>query len=106
MTTEHEQHPPIDRRIHTESRLVEMEGKLLGRMDDRFEELKKLFMDAFPGGDPHGHRIAHEKVIKSSDRWEKIKFGVLEKITSGGVWAGMLFVALAVWEQFKHEVKK
>lgn len=106
MSGEHDQHPPIDRRIHTESRLVEMESRLLERVDNRFDELKKLFMDAFPGGDPHGHRIAHEQVIKSSDRWDKIKFGVLEKITAGGIWAAAAFIALAVWEGFKHEVKK
>lgn len=101
---EHEQQ--VDRRIHTEAKLSEMENRLSEKMEGHFVELKKLFMDAFPGGDPHGHRIAHEKSIKEKDRWDRIRFSVLEKVTSGGVWAAIAFVGLALWEQFKHEAKK
>lgn len=82
------------------------EQHLLLHIDKQFAALKQSFGDAFPDGDPHGHRIAHEKAITDASNWSKVRQSVVEKVASGGIWAGLLFGALAVWEAFKREVGK
>ena len=39
------------------------EGKLHEHVDERVAMIQQSFVSAFPGGDPHGHRMAHEKYI-------------------------------------------
>jgi hypothetical protein len=80
------------------------EQHLTLHIDKQFALLKQTFSDAFPAGDPHGHRISHEKAIASASEWDTVKRGVIEKIASGGVWAALLFGALAVWDAIKREV--
>ena len=80
------------------------EQHLLLHMDRQFALLKQSFSDAFPNGDPHGHRIAHEKQIADQTGWDKVKQGVVEKIVSGGVWAAIGFGMLAIWDAIKREV--
>lgn len=82
------------------------EQHLLLHIDKQFAGLKQSFNDAFPDGDPHGHRIAHEKAISSATNWKKVQQGIVEKVASGGVWAALLFGALAVWDAIKREVSK
>lgn len=80
------------------------EQHLLLHIDKQFAELRRSFGDAFPGGDPHGHRIAHEKAIADANQWSKVRQGVVEKVASGGVWAALMFGALAVWDALKREI--
>lgn len=80
------------------------EQHLTAHMDRQFALLKQSFSDAFPGGDPHGHRIAHEKQIADQTGWDKLKLGVVEKVINGGVWAAVVFIALAGWDFLKREV--
>jgi len=40
--------------------LTAHEQHLTLHMDSQFALLRKSFAEAFPGGDPHGHRLAHE----------------------------------------------
>ena len=79
---------------------------LLLHIDKQFAGLKQSFNDAFPNGDPHGHRIAHEKAIADATQWHKVRQGVVEKVASGAVWAAILFAALAVWDAIKREAGK
>lgn len=83
-------------------RLAEMEQRLAERVDARFQELKSLIISAYPGGDPHGHRLAHEEMIASTQRWSRMKFGVIEKITGGGALAALIFVSHAVWDYIQR----
>lgn len=80
------------------------EQHLLLHIDRQFATLRQSFGDAFPGGDPHGHRIAHEQQIANAHTWGKVRQGVVEKVASGGIWAAILFGALAIWEAVKREV--
>lgn len=82
------------------------EQHLLLHIDKQFAALKQSFGDAFPGGDPHGHRIAHEKAIADATQWHRVRQGVVEKVVSGGIWAAVLFGALAIWDAIKREVGK
>ena len=84
--------------------LDEHEKQLKAHMDKQFAQLQSSFDSAFPNGDPHGHRLAHETEIRSASEWDRIKTEALNKVITGGVWALVVFLALAIWDRFKHEV--
>lgn len=86
--------------------LVTHEQHLMLHMDKQFATLSQSFSDAFPGGDPHGHRLAHEIQIRSAHWWEKAKGDAFSKVASAGVWSVVIFLAIAAWEHIKNEVKK
>jgi hypothetical protein len=88
-----------------ERRIAKMEEKLVLHMDTRFAQLHKLITDAFPDGDPHGHRMFHEKSIKDADAWSRIKGEVLSKFLTSGLWVAAAWLAFAIWQSFKESVK-
>lgn len=82
------------------------EQHLMAHMDRQFALLKQSFGDAFPSGDPHGHRIAHEKQIANASWWDKTKSDAFSKVASAGLWAIVVFLAIAAWEHIKSEARK
>lgn len=86
--------------------LAAHEQHLTLHMDKQFASLRQTFSEAFPGGDPHGHRIAHEKAIRNATGWDKLKSEVASKFLTAGLWVAVGWMAIAIWEAFKHEVKK
>jgi hypothetical protein len=89
-----------------ERRLGKFEDKMLQHMDVKFAQMHRLITDGYPGGDPHGHRMAHEKMIRDADGWAKIKGDILSKFLTGGLWLGAAYLALAAWQMLKDEVTK
>lgn len=68
--------------------------------------IAKLMSQAFPEGDPDGHRRHHLLVIAREEA--KVKFWN-EMVTAGAKWAGLGvlgFLATAVWFAIKAEVHK
>lgn len=86
--------------------LTNHEQHLVAHMDRQFAALRQSFADAFPGGDPHGHRLAHEKFIANASWWEKVKADAAGKLATAGIWVFLLFLAAAAWEYIKHEARK
>lgn len=86
--------------------LVIHEQHLMAHMDKQFALLKTSFADAFPGGDPHGHRLAHERYIAKATWWEKAKSDAFSKVASAGIWAVVVFLAIAAWEHIKSEARR
>ena len=86
--------------------LASHEQHLMAHMDAQFAALRQTFADAFPGGDPHGHRIAHEKAIANATWWDKTKSDAVSKVTAAGLWAVVVFLAVAAWEHIKQEAKR
>ena len=82
------------------------EHKVIAHMDAQFAALRQTFASAFPEGDPHGHRIAHEKAIRNAGWWDRIKSEAASKTLTAGVWVALLFVAAAVWEHIKSEARR
>ena len=81
-------------------------------MDDKlthhhaiFEErveaaVERVYISAFPDGDPEGHRRHHELVIRREE--ERLKFWQEMRI-AGAKWVGMgvlTFLVAAAWTQF------
>lgn len=86
--------------------LTQHEQHLTTHMDRQFALLRQSFADAFPNGDPHGHRLAHERYIAKATWWEKAKGDAFSKLTAAGAWAIVAFLAVAAWEHIKNEAKK
>lgn len=86
--------------------LTSHEQHLTTHMDKQFALLRQAFAEAFPGGDPHGHRLAHEKAIRNASWWDKIKSEAASKTITAGLWVTMAFIAMAIWEHIKMEAKK
>lgn len=86
--------------------LVTHEQHLTLHMDQQFALLRKSFADAFPHGDAHGHRLAHERAISKATWWDKAKSDAFSKVTATGLWAIVAFLALAAWEHIRQEARK
>lgn len=89
-----------------ERRLAKFEDKMLLHMDAKFAQMHKLISDGYPHGDPHGHRMAHEKMIREADGWSKIKGEIVTKFLTGGLWIAAGWLAFAIWQAFKESVHK
>lgn len=86
-----------------EARMVALIKNEFNTLGDKFTN---DFKNAFPGGDPHGHRLAHEKQIKDATRWDALKADFISKAFTTGLMAALFFALAAVWESVKSEVKK
>lgn len=86
--------------------LATHEQHLTLHMDRQFALLRQSFADAFPGGDPHGHRLAHERQIANASWWDKAKSDAFSKVTAAGLWAIVVFLCVAAWEHIKNEARK
>lgn len=86
--------------------LAAHEQHLTLHMDKQFAALKQAFNDAFPGGDPHGHRLAHERMIQTATWWNRAKGDAFSKVTAAGLWAIVVFLCVAAWEHIKSEARK
>ena len=86
--------------------LTSHEQHLMAHIDKQFAGLRQTFAEAFPGGDPHGHRLAHEKAIANATWWDKVKSDAVGKATAAGLWAVVVFLCVAAWEHIKSEAKK
>ena len=88
-----------------QSALERHELKMMEHLDSGFDRLTQTFASAFPGGDPHGHRLAHEKAIRDASGWAKLKADVVGKFLTAGLWAAAVFVAFAAWEAIKSNLQ-
>lgn len=86
--------------------LISHEQHLVAHMDRQFADLRRTFSEAFPGGDPHGHRLAHEKAIRNAGWWDKIKSEAASKTITASLWVTLAFIAMSVWEHIKSEARR
>lgn len=82
------------------------EQRMTSMFKSEFGQLHTLISAAFPNGDVHGHKIAHEKAIRDAGRWDQLKADFISTAFRTGLMAALGFVLIAVWEHFKSEVKK
>lgn len=86
--------------------LASHEQHLTRHIDQQFAALRQTFAEAFPAGDPHGHRLAHEQQIANASWWDKIATEAIGKTVTAGVWAMIVFFAISAWEHIKNEVRR
>jgi hypothetical protein len=87
------------------SALEEHESKMVGHMEQQYSQIKALISSAFPGGDPHGHRMAHEAQIRQADGFQKLKAEVVLKFITGGLWVAAAWAAVSLWNAFISNIK-
>ena len=74
----------------------------LVEMRDRFDQVDARltqFMTAFPADDIEGHRRYHELIIEEIEERRKLRRAIQEKTISGLIWAGLVGIAMAVWNE-------
>jgi hypothetical protein len=79
--------------------------ELRKHIDHRFDHLEGLIRSGFPDGDPLKHRAVHEGFITTAKDRSDLRKVIWERIITGGVWAGLGLIALAVWEYLKAGVR-
>lgn len=72
------------------------------------EKQKELdhIKSGFPNNDPVGHVQFHQKLISKAEEEQAIVREAKKKVVLSVTWAGLVFVALAVWEFIKAQVHK
>lgn len=111
-----------ERRNSNNSVLYELVSELSRKVDNLFAEhravrtiiedhmkgedhLLKEFKNAFPDGDPQGHRAYHDAVIKELERKARFRDAVIEKSLAGLVWMGLVGIGTAVLAYLKDHLK-
>ncbi|MFN4063432.1 MAG: hypothetical protein ACK4JA_04495 [Parazoarcus communis] len=92
----------IDRRIA--QRLAEHAAVEKADRDELLDEvraLRALLTSAFPGGDPDGHRRAHEEAIAFFRDWNLLMKEIRNKTLVGLVWGVIGLIGLSVWSYVK-----
>lgn len=89
-----------------EDALTKHEEQMRTFIKGEFGQLHSLISAAFPNGDVHGHKIAHEKAIRDANRWDQIKADFIGTAFKTGLMAAIGFMLVAAWESIKNEVKK
>lgn len=86
--------------------LSKHEEQMRAFIKNEFGQLHALISAAFPNGDVHGHKLAHEKAIKDANRWDQLKSDFISKAFTTGMMGAVGFLLIAAWEHLKAEVKK
>lgn len=89
-----------------EDALTKHEDQMRTFIKGEFGQLHALITAAFPNGDVHGHKVAHEKQIKDANRWDQLKSDFISKAFTTGMMGAVGFLLIAAWEHLKAEVKK
>ena len=92
-----ESNDPRDIADFVETRLDDMEQRLVAHMDAKFGEVRTLFLSGFPDGDPILHREYHKEEIELMKSRKALNRAVLEKLVVGGAWSAVIAMAAALW---------
>ncbi len=74
------------------------DDELKKHIDSRIDEVLTTMKTGFPNGDLDGHRRAHEGEISDAKEWHDLWKTVRERTISGGVYAGLTLLVVAVWK--------
>ena len=99
-----ESNDPRDIADFVDARLVDLENRLVGHIDAKFEEMRTLFLTGFPDGDPVIHREYHKEEIELMKSRKALNRAVLEKLVSGGAWSAIVAMAAALWMWFQSHM--
>lgn len=83
------------------SREITMTDERLDSLERWRDEVEAKWKAAFPNGDYVGHCAYHDLMIDAARDRKKLIAAVKEKTISGLVWAGILFVGLAILSYLK-----
>ena len=88
---------PRDIADFVETRLDDMEQRLVAHMDTKFGEVRTLFLSGFPDGDPVMHCAYHKEEIELLKSRKALNRAVLEKLVTGGAWSVIVAMSAALW---------
>lgn len=71
---------------------------------EKFNAKLEILTAAFPDSDLRGHREYHDALIASAQQRVKLRQAVIEKSLTALIWAGLVWISIAVWNAFKHSL--
>ena len=74
-------------------------------LKEQVEELRTLFLSAFPGGDPGMHRYAHELLIEAAKADKELKQDLIKKLSQSGIWAVISGIGFVIFWWIKDFVR-
>lgn len=93
-----------------DKRIGEAEDRLKEHMDEKINEIRKIFTshvdEAFPDGPLVMHRRYHEGRIKSAETTEKIKTDLFGWAVKGVFGIVLLLIGMGALEWLKREMSK
>lgn len=81
-----------------------MATKINGMRGEIESALEAHINKAFAGGDAEGHRRAHEAMINLIEEKRRLRVAIQEKTISGLIWAGIMFVGLAIFNEVRKAI--
>lgn len=87
------------RHVENTSNLELMQRELKVAID-RIDDLAR----GFPGGDPDGHRRAHEALIRKAEERARFYEDLRGELAKKGVWAVLVLLGIALWQYVKTKV--
>ena len=88
---------PRDIGDYVDTRLDDLEKRLVDHMDAKFGEMRTLFLSGFPDGDPVMHCAYHKEEIELLKSRKALNRAVLEKLVTGGAWSVIVAMSAALW---------
>jgi hypothetical protein len=81
-----------------------MATKINGMGTEIESHLEAHINKAFAGGDPDGHRRAHEAMIDMIEEKRKLRVAIQEKTISGLIWAAVVFIGLSIFNELRKAI--
>jgi hypothetical protein len=89
-----------------DSAMEKYEARLVAHVDARAKQLTDNFIAAFPGGDVHGHRAAHEQYMDRARKCATFKEHFISKVITIGLLGALGWACSAVWVALKEVVQR
>ncbi|SEG12097.1 hypothetical protein [Marinobacterium lutimaris] len=107
---------PIDHIIDLTGKVEALQQIVQGAEDERTrgrlvqEDLRKCLnelthrMNAMPDAEHKEHHDFIQTLIRESEQRQRVRAAVLEKLASGGAWAGLVGIGTLVWFGVKQKL--
>jgi hypothetical protein len=76
----------------------------LAALEKGHAEMTDKLKAAFPGGDHEGHRRYHDELIEQNRIRKDLVKAIREKTVAGLVWAIIVWLGAAIWNEFKRRL--
>ena len=86
--------------------ILECQKKMSSRIEGFEGHIEKHLIThintAFAGGDPDGHRRAHEAMSNMIEEKRRLRVAIQEKTISGLLWAAIVYGGVSMFAEFKR----
>lgn len=78
-----------------------IDSRLTRHIAEETQKFHEMMNNAFPNGDAHGHRVAHEAFLREMEDRHELRKALIEKLVTGGVWTAIGVIVSISWYWLK-----